>query len=89
MKLNENIYLDLPQRITEIFHEIDSDICMELLHADEKYAELFSKSNELQKAHPFIMRVLEGYGASAYLFSWSQRQLRLPCLLCFFVLKIV
>jgi len=62
MKLNENIYLGLPQRITEIFSEIDSDICMELLHADEKYAELFNKSDELQKMHPFIMAVLEGSG---------------------------
>jgi len=62
MQLNESIYLNLPQRITEIFPEIDSDICMELLHTDEKYAELFSKSDELQKMHPFIMAVLEGSG---------------------------
>ena len=62
MKSNENIYLDLPQRITAIFPEIDSDICMELPHTDEKYAKLFKKSDELQKVHPFIMKVLEGTG---------------------------
>ena len=62
MQLNGSTYLDFPQRITEIFPEIDSDICMALLHADEKYAELFNKSDELQKAHPFIMSVLEGSG---------------------------
>ena len=57
-----NNCLDLSQRITESFSEIDSDICMELLHTDEKYAELISKSDELQKMHPFIMKVLEGSG---------------------------
>jgi len=65
MQLNESFYLDLSQRIAEIFPEIDSDICMELLHTDEKYAELFSKSDELQKMHPFIMAVLEGSGEVA------------------------
>ena len=57
-----NDYLDLSQRIEESFPEIDNDICMDLFHSNEKYVELFNKSDELQKMHPFIMKVLEGSG---------------------------
>ena len=30
--------MDLSQRITENFLEIDNDICVELLHTDKEYA---------------------------------------------------
>ena len=55
-------YLDLSQRITESFLEIDNDICVELLHTDEEYASLYDKSDNLQCLHPFIMKVLEDSG---------------------------
>ena len=55
-------YMDLSQRITENFLEIDNDICVELLHKDKEYASLYDKSDNLQHLHPFIMKVLEGTG---------------------------
>ena len=55
-------YLDLSQRITENFSEIDNDVCVELLHTDEEYASLYDKSDNLQGLHPFIMKVLEDAG---------------------------
>ena len=55
-------YMDLSQRITENFLEMDNDICVELLHTDKEYASLYDKSDNLQHLHPFIMKVLEGTG---------------------------
>jgi hypothetical protein len=53
-------YMDLSQRITENFLEIDNDICVELLHTDKEYASLYDKADDLQHLHPFIMKALEG-----------------------------
>jgi len=55
-------YMDLAQRITENFLEIDNDICVELLHTDKEYASLYDKADDLQHLHPFIMKILEGTG---------------------------
>jgi hypothetical protein len=55
-------YRNLPDRIKDVFHEIDSDITTELRKSDEGYAALFWESHNLQTEYPVIMEALDGEG---------------------------
>ena len=55
-------YFNLAQRIEDTFSEIDSDICTDLFHNDDKYAGLRQEATMLQQTHPAISNLLEGEG---------------------------
>jgi hypothetical protein len=63
MCTDKETFYDLAERITDAFPEIDSDICTNLFHTDDEYAELRREADKLQQAHPIIARVPEGSGA--------------------------
>lgn len=52
----------LPERIAEIFPEIDSDTVNDLLHTNDKYQELYKRKKEFMAQNPFISTILEGDG---------------------------
>jgi hypothetical protein len=62
MNASQEFYRSLPDRIKEVFPEIDSDIATDLRKRDEGYAALFRESDRLQAECPAIMEVLEGEG---------------------------
>lgn len=55
-------YFDLPSRIEDYFAEIDSDIVMDLLNADEDYAALSGRMDKLKTQYPVIDKMNEGSG---------------------------
>lgn len=55
-------YFDLPSRIEDYFAEIDSDIVMDLLNADEDYAALSGRMDKLKTQYPVIDKMNEGNG---------------------------
>jgi len=59
------IFQTLPERITALFPEIDSDTAIDLLHNNDEYGQLHQRKGELTERHPFIPAVLEGEGAIA------------------------
>lgn len=60
MRSEKELFCDLAQRIADSFPEIENDIVTYLFRTDEKYAALRKEADEIQRAHPFIMEVLEG-----------------------------
>ena len=46
-------YFDLPSRIEDAFAEIDSDIVMDLLNADEDYAALSGRMDKLKTQYTY------------------------------------
>lgn len=62
MDTNKDSYLDLTKRIEGIFHELDSDILVELLKTNEEYAAIRDSLSEMKAQNPFIEAVLEGEG---------------------------
>ena len=63
MDANKDSYLDLGKRIESIFHEVDSDILVDLGKNDEEYIAARESLSEMKARHPFIEAVLEGEGA--------------------------
>ena len=59
---NQDSFYHLAERIEDAFPEIDSDIATDLFQTDDEYAALRKSVDELQQAHPFIERALEGKG---------------------------
>ncbi len=55
-----NSYFHLPSRIEDAFAEIDSDIVMDLLNADEDYAALSGRMDKLKTQYPVIDKMNEG-----------------------------
>jgi hypothetical protein len=53
----------LPERIDEMFDEIDSRIVIALQESDEDYAALVRETDELNRRFPKIEQWLEGDGA--------------------------
>jgi hypothetical protein len=63
MDTKQALYLDLPERVKDIFFEIDSEIVVELRKTDEEYSALWYETIKLQEDHPHIERFLENCGA--------------------------
>jgi hypothetical protein len=63
MDTKQALYLDLPDRIKDIFFEIDSGIVVELRKTDEEYSALWHETIKLQEDHPHIERFLESRSA--------------------------
>ena len=59
-------YCLLPERISEQFLEIDSDIVMDLAATSSEYAELKTKMEELKCRNPVIGALLEGKGELSF-----------------------
>ena len=61
--MNESyIFQTLPERITALFPEIDSDTAIDLLHSNNEYQQLHQRKKELMEQCPFISAVMEGDG---------------------------
>lgn len=60
MSLAKDSFYDLAQRITDFFPEIDNNISTDLFQKNNEYAALRNQANEMQRANPCIMEVLEG-----------------------------
>ena len=58
----DDSYCLLPERISEQFSEIDSDIVMDLAAASPEYTELKAQMEELKRQNPVIGALLEGKG---------------------------
>ena len=58
----DDSYCLLPERISEQFSEIDSDIVMDLAAASPEYAKLKAQMEELKRQNPVIGALLEGKG---------------------------
>ena len=56
----DDSYCLLPERISEQFSEIDSDIVMDLAAASPEYAELKAQMEELKRLNPVIDDLMEG-----------------------------
>lgn len=54
------IFQTLPERITALFPEIDSDIAIELLNSNDEYQHLYRRKEELMEQCPFISAVMDG-----------------------------
>jgi len=55
-------YMSLPERISEQFSEVDSDITVDLRKSNSSYSDLSRQMEEMKKQNPFIMQLLEGEG---------------------------
>ena len=55
-------YLDLAQRISTVFPEIENDIIMDLQEHNDEYAALCHKISELKASHPVIRKITDGNG---------------------------
>ena len=62
----DDSYCLLPERISEQFSEIDSDIVMDLAAASLEYAQLKAQMEELKRQHPVIGALLEGNGELSF-----------------------
>ncbi len=62
----DDSYCLLPERISEQFSEIDSDIVMDLAAASPEYAELKAQMEELKRRNPAIGALLEGKGELSF-----------------------
>lgn len=60
MSSTKDSFYDLAQRITDCFPEIDNDISTDLFQKNSEYAALRKQADEMQRANPCIMEVLEG-----------------------------
>ena len=58
----DDSYCLLPERISEQFSEIDSDMVMDLAAASPEYTELKAQMEELKRQNPVIGALLEGKG---------------------------
>jgi len=63
MDASKDSYLDLVKRIEGIFHEMDSDILVDLGKNNEEYIAVRESLDEMKERYPFIEAVLEGEGA--------------------------
>ena len=62
MSEDQDVFYNLTKRIEDIFPEIDSDICMDLLHNNSEYAFLQQEVKGIKEKHPVIEDVLLGDG---------------------------
>ena len=62
----DDSYCLLPERISEQFSEIDSDIVMDLAAASPEYTELKAQMEELKRRNPVIGALLEGKGELSF-----------------------
>ena len=62
----DDSYCLLPERISEQFSEIDSDIVMDLSAASPEYAKLKAQMEELKRQNPVIGALLEGKGELSF-----------------------
>ena len=62
----DDSYCLLPERISEQFSEIDSDIVMDLAAASPEYTELKAQMDELKRRNPAIGALLEGKGELSF-----------------------
>lgn len=62
----DDSYCLLPERISEQFSEIDSDIVMDLAAASPEYAKLKAQMEELKRQNPVIGALLEGKGELSF-----------------------
>ena len=60
MSLANDSFYDLAQRVADSFPEIDNDISTDLFQKNSEYAALRNQADEMQRANPCIMEVLEG-----------------------------
>ena len=58
----DDSYCLLPERISEQFSEIDSDIVMDLADSNPEYTEVKARMEELKRQNPVIGALLEGNG---------------------------
>lgn len=56
------VFQTLPERLAEMFPEIDSDTVNDLLHTNGEYQKLHMRKKEFIAQNPFISAVLEGDG---------------------------
>ena len=59
---DSNTYLDLADRISDSFAEIENDITVDLRKSNEEYYSLYQNISELKAKHPFIQNVMDGKG---------------------------
>ncbi len=62
----DDSYCLLPERISERFFEIDSDIVMDLAAASPEYTKLKAQMEELKRQNPAIGALLEGKGELSF-----------------------
>ena len=62
----DDSYCLLPERVSEQFSEIDSDIVMDLAAASPEYTELKAQMEELKRQNPVIGALLEGKGELSF-----------------------
>ena len=62
----DDSYCLLPERISEQFFEIDSDIVMDLAAASPEYTKLKAQMEELKRQNPAIGALLEGKGELSF-----------------------
>src|SRR5699024_12446499 len=62
----DDSYCLLPERISEQFSEIDSDIVMDLAAASPEYTELKAQMEELKRQNLVIGALLEGKGELSF-----------------------
>ena len=62
----DDSYCLLPERISEQFSEIDSDIVMDLAAASPEYTKLKAQMEELKRQNPAIGALLEGKGELSF-----------------------
>ena len=62
----DDSYCLLPERISEQFSEIDSDIVMDLAAASPEYTKLKAQMEELKRRNPVIGALLEGKGELSF-----------------------
>ncbi len=62
----EDSYCLLPERISEQFSEIDSDIVMDLADSNPEYTEVKARMEELKRQNPVIGALLEGNGQLSF-----------------------
>ena len=60
MDASKDLYLDLVKRIEGIFHEMDSDILVDLGKNNEEYIAVRESLDEMKERYPFVESVLEG-----------------------------
>ena len=58
----DSSYMSLPERISERFSGVDSDITVDLRKSNPSYSDLSRQMEEMKKQNPFIMQLLEGEG---------------------------
>mgnify|MGYP003188200502 CR=1 FL=1 len=78
----DDSYCLLPERISEQFSEIDSDIVMDLAAASPKYTELKAQMEELKRRNPVIGALLEGKGELSFTAEEHEAFIMLCALVC-------